>query len=226
MKKTVIFVVLSLMCAYAAAQELPSYDWANFGRYAAANEALAGKQPLAVIMGDSITDGWFSADSAFFQNNNIAGRGISGQVTNQMLVRFRRDVIDLHPEYVIIIAGINDIARNQGYISQENIMGNFQSMCQLASANGIIPILATLIPADKVVWRPAITDTHEQVAALNEKIRAYASANGYKIIDLEVLLADENGAPRSDLSKDSIHPNLAGYKVMEEAVLAVLQSGR
>jgi len=223
MKKTVIFVVLSLMCAYAAAQELPSYDWANFGRYAAANEALAGKQPLAVIMGDSITDGWFSADSAFFQNNNIAGRGISGQVTNQMLVRFRRDVLDLHPRYVVIVAGINDIARNNGYIAEENILGNIESMCELAALHGIIPVLTTLFPAGKIGWRPGITDSLEQVKSFNEKIRAYARTNGLECIDFEPLMADENGITSSELCTDGIHPTLKGYKVLEEAVLKVLK---
>lgn len=226
MKRLNITMMLLVLCSFlAGAQDtlLPSYDWAGFERYEADNKAIEGSSPLAVIMGDSITDGWAEQDPAFFTRNNIVGRGISGQVTSQMLVRFRRDVLDLRPRYVVIIAGINDIARNQGYISQENSIGNILSMCELAVANGIEPVLSTLIPASKVVWRPAITNTRELVAAFNAELRAHAAARGFKLIDLEQLLADENGNTRPDLSEDTIHPTLAGYKIFEEAVLKALQ---
>ena len=226
MKRLNITMMLLVLCSFlAGAQDtlLPSYDWAGFERYEADNKAIAGMSPLAVIMGDSITDGWAEQDPAFFTQNNIVGRGISGQVTSQMLVRFRRDVLDLRPRYVVIIAGINDIARNQGYISQENSIGNILSMCELAVANGIEPVLSTLIPASKVVWRQAITNTRELVAAFNAELRAHAAERGFKLIDLEQLLADENGNPRPDLSEDTIHPTLAGYKIFEEAVLKALQ---
>ena len=226
MKRLNITMMLLVLCSFlAGAQDtlLPSYDWAGFERYEADTKAIAGTSPLAVIMGDSITDGWAEQDPAFFTQNNIVGRGISGQVTSQMLVRFRRDVLDLRPRYVVIIAGINDIARNQGYISQENSIGNILSMCELAVANGIEPVLSTLIPASKVVWRQAITNTRELVAAFNAELRAHAAERGFKLIDLEQLLADENGNPRPDLSEDTIHPTLAGYKIFEEAVLKALQ---
>lgn len=226
MKRLNITMMLLVLCSFlAGAQDtlLPSYDWAGFERYEADNKAIAGTSPLAVIMGDSITDGWAEQDPAFFTQNNIVGRGISGQVTSQMLVRFRRDVLDLRPRYVVIIAGINDIARNQGYISQENSIGNILSMCELAVANGIEPVLSTLIPASKVVWRPAITNTRELVAAFNAELRAHAAERGFKLIDLEQLLADENGNTRPNLSEDTIHPTLAGYKIFEEAVLKALQ---
>lgn len=226
MKRLNITMMLLVLCSFlAGAQDtlLPSYDWAGFERFEADNKAIAGTSPLAVIMGDSITDGWAEQDPAFFTQNNIVGRGISGQVTSQMLVRFRRDVLDLRPRYVVIIAGINDIARNQGYISQENSIGNILSMCELAVANGIEPVLSTLIPASKVVWRPAITNTRELVAAFNAELRAHAAERGFKLIDLEQLLADENGNTRPDLSEDTIHPTLAGYKIFEEAVLKALQ---
>ena len=200
MKRLNITMMLLVLCSFlAGAQDtlLPSYDWAGFERYEADNKAIAGTSPLAVIMGDSITDGWAEQDPAFFTQNNIVGRGI--------------------------IAGINDIARNQGYISQENSIGNILSMCELAVANGIEPVLSTLIPASKVVWRPAITNTRELVAAFNAELRAHAAERGFKLIDLEQLLADENGNPRPDLSEDTIHPTLAGYKIFEEAVLKALQ---
>lgn len=161
-------------------------------------------------------------DPDFFKENNILGREISGQVTSQMLVRFRRDVLDHSPKYVVIIGGINDIARNAGYISLDNILGNIASMCELAVAHGIIPVLATVVPADHIGWRPAITGTREEVASLSAKIREYAAASGIGLIDLEVIMADENGAPRTDLSPDTIHPSYSGYKVIESALLNIL----
>lgn len=224
MKKAIFTLTLLLgLSAMAGAQETPEHDWAQFGRYSADNTQRAGKAPVAVIIGDSITDGWLQQDPAFFEDNNIAGRGISGQVTSQMLVRFRRDVVDLHPRYVVIVAGINDIARNNGYISEENIMGNIESMCELAAVHGIVPVLTTLFPAGKIGWRPGITDALEQVKSLNGKIRAYARASGLQCIDFEPLMADENGITHSDLCTDGIHPTLEGYKVLEEAVLKALK---
>ena len=174
-------------------------------------------------MGDSITDGWFSQDPDFFKNNNLLGRGISGQVTSHMVVRFRRDVVDHHPKYVVILAGINDIARNNGYISLEDTFGNIVSMCEIAKANKIKPVLCTLVPSAYIRWRPAIKDTKEQVARLNAMIKEYAKAKHYKVVDYATVLGDANGETRADLSGDSVHPNLAGYKLMEEALMKVIK---
>ena len=224
MKKAFVILALLLLSAGIRAQELvPSYDWAYFERYAASNESLRGSAPRAVIMGDSITDGWYKADSAFFVGNGIVGRGISGQVTAHMLVRFRRDVLDLAPEYVFILGGINDIARNLGYISLENTLGNIASMCELAVAHGIRPVLTTLLPTDCIPWRKGLTDASEQIQTFNLSIRSYAHENGFLLIDLAVLMTDENGVLKPSLTKDSVHPTLEGYKVMEEAVLQALQ---
>ncbi len=225
MKKIIILAISALFCAsslYAQNQDLPDNDWANFKRYSQANSEVTVK-PKAVLMGDSITDGWYRNDPDFFRDNNFAGRGISGQVTSHMLVRFRRDVIDLHPKYVVILAGINDIARNNGYISLENTFANIVSMCELAKANKIKPVLCTLVPSGYIRWRPAIKDTKEQVDALNGMIKEYAKAHHYKLIDYATLLADGNGVTRQDLSGDSVHPNLEGYKLMEEALLKVVK---
>ena len=174
MKKNILAALAAVLFLVPAhAQELPDQDWAHFGRYAEANAAVV-QAPKAVLMGDSITDAWYSMDPAFFTDHNFAGRGISGEVTSHMLVRFRRDVIDLHPKYVVILAGINDIARNNGYIALENTFGNIVSMCEIARANKIKPVLCTLVPSDKIRWRPALGDVTRQVSALNEMIRAYA----------------------------------------------------
>lgn len=225
MKKVFILALSALFCAVtlsAQNQDLPDNDWAQFNRYSKANSEVTVK-PLAVLMGDSITDGWLRQDPEFFKANNLAGRGISGQVTSHMLVRFRRDVIDLHPKYVVILAGINDIARNNGYISLENTFANIVSMCELAKANKIKPVLCTLVPSGYIRWRPAIKDTKEQVAALNAMIKDYAKAHRYKVVDYATVLADEKGETRSDLSGDSVHPNIDGYKLMEEALLKVIK---
>ncbi len=225
MKRVFILALSALFCAVtlsAQNQDLPDNDWAQFNRYSKANSEVTVK-PLAVLMGDSITDGWLRQDPEFFKANNLAGRGISGQVTSHMLVRFRRDVIDLHPKYVVILAGINDIARNNGYISLENTFANIVSMCELAKANKIKPVLCTLVPSGYIRWRPAIKDTKEQVAALNKMIKDYAKAHRYKVVDYATVLADEKGETRSDLSGDSVHPNMDGYKLMEEALLKVIK---
>lgn len=223
MKKIIIAAIAALFCAVTlSAQDLPDNDWAQFKRYSKANSEVTAK-PLAVLMGDSITDGWYSNDPDFFKANNLLGRGISGQVTSHMLTRFRRDVVDHHPKYVVILAGINDIARNNGYISLENTFGNIVSMCEIAKANKIKPVLCTLVPSGYIRWRPAIKDTKEQVAALNAMIKEYAKAHHYKVVDYATVLADEKGETRSDLSGDSVHPNLAGYKIMEEALMKVIR---
>lgn len=223
MKKIIIAAIAALFYAVTlSAQDLPDNDWAQFKRYSKANSEVTAK-PLAVLMGDSITDGWYSNDPDFFKANNLLGRGISGQVTSHMLTRFRRDVVDHHPKYVVILAGINDIARNNGYISLENTFGNIVSMCEIAKANKIKPVLCTLVPSGYIRWRPAIKDTKEQVAALNAMIKEYAKAHHYKVVDYATVLADEKGETRSDLSKDSVHPNLEGYKIMEEALMKVIR---
>ena len=215
-------VLLLGAAAPLAGQDLPDHDWAGFGRYKE-NNAKVQVRPKAVLMGDSITDGWYAQDPEFFHKNNLVGRGISGQVTSHMLVRFRRDVVDLHPKYVVILAGINDIARNNGYIALENTFSNIVSMCEIAKANKIKPVLCTMVPADHIGWRPALKDTPEQVARLNAMIRDYARKHHYKVVDYTALLADEHGGTRKDLSRDSVHPTIEGYKLMEEALLKVLR---
>ena len=223
MKRIIFAALAALLCAGASfAQDLPDHDRAGFGRYQKANAEVTVK-PLAVRMGDSITDGWYSQDPGFFKDNNLLGRGIGGQVTSQMLTRFRRDVVDHHPKYVVILAGINDIARNDGYISLENTFGNIVSMCELAKANKIKPVLCTSIGSYNIRWRPAIKDTKEQVDKLNAMIKEYAKAKHYKLVDYGTLLSGPDGKVLSEYSEDTVHPNLTGYKVMEEALMKVLK---
>lgn len=130
-------------------------DWANFGRYEAANKSVT-KAPEVVLMGNSITEGWWRNDSAFFKTRNYVGRGISGQTSSQMLVRFRNDVINLNPKAVVILAGTNDIAQNNGPITLENVMNNIISMAELAKAHKIKVYLCSVLPAYEFGWRKGL----------------------------------------------------------------------
>lgn len=197
-------------------------DWAAFGRYAEANKNVK-QAPMLVIMGDSITDFWPNRTSSdFFNKNNIVGRGISGQVTSQMLVRFRRDVLDLKPKYVAILAGTNDIAQNQGYISAENIVGNIISMVEIARANKIKPIVCSILPAAKYPWRPEIQSV-PMVQKINQMLKDYCKKHKIKYIDFYTPMADENNGLPKKYANDGIHPTSDGYAVMEKVLLENLK---
>lgn len=197
-------------------------DWAAFGRYAEANKNVK-QAPTLVIMGDSITDFWPNRTSSdFFNKNNIVGRGISGQVTSQMLVRFRRDVLDLKPKYVAILAGTNDIAQNQGYINAENIVGNIISMVEIARANKIKPIVCSILPAAKYPWRPEIQSV-PMVQKINQMLKDYCKKHKVKYIDFYTPMADENNGLPKKYANDGIHPTSDGYAVMEKVLLENLK---
>ena len=217
MRKICVFIIGILVPMLAAAQN----DWANYNRYAEAN-AQVTEAPKAVLMGDSITDGWPSADPEFFSDNNFVGRGISGQVTSQMLLRFRQDVIDLHPKYVVILAGTNDIAENSGKIDMEKTFGNIVSMCDLAKANGIKPIICSVIPAASFYWHPHVTGAAEKIAQLNAMLEAYAKANRIKYVDYHSAMKDERGGLPESLAKDGVHPTREGYDIMKNLLLKAL----
>jgi len=218
-----------LAAAISISVSAQSQEWPNYRRYASDNDAVKAaqakgtKRPVAVLMGDSITDGWPYADPQFFKDNNLVGRGISGQCTAHMLARFQRDVVELHPKYVAILAGINDIGLNPGFSDLENIYKNIISMCQIAKQNKIKVILCSTPPSDHIGWRPEVTNTSEQVKWLNDNLKAYAKANRIKFCDYAEVLADENGATRKDYSHDSVHPNLDGYKAMEGVLLKAIR---
>jgi len=158
--KKIVLLSLALFSVAALRAEGPA-DWAQYGRYELQNAVL--DRPVEVVfMGNSITDGWIRVDPDFFERNGFLDRGISGQ----MLARFRSDVIDLKPQVVVILAGINDIARNNGPIKLENVFGNIVSMCDLARYNGIKVVLCSLLPCDRFSWRPEM-DPAEEVRRLN-----------------------------------------------------------
>ena len=153
--KKIVLLSLSVFAAFSLFAQQPR-DWAQYGRYERQNAALAGEPVEVVFMGNSITDNWIGADPDFFARNGFVDRGISGQTTAEMLARFRRDVIDLNPKAVVILAGINDIAQNNGAIKLENVFGNIVSMCELAKFNGIRVMLCSVLPCDRFSWRPEI----------------------------------------------------------------------
>ena len=217
MRKISVFIIGILIPMMVSAQN----DWANYNRYAEAN-AQVTESPKAVLMGDSITAGWPSADPEFFSDNNFVGRGISGQVTSQMLLRFRQDVIDLHPKYVVILAGTNDIAENSGKIDMEKTFGNIVSMCDLAKANGIKPIICSVIPAASFYWHPHVTGAAEKIAQLNAMLEAYAKANRIKYVDYHSAMKDERGGLPESLAKDGVHPTREGYDIMKNLLLKAL----
>lgn len=209
-----------LLMATSVSAQTEKGDWAQFGRYADANKRVTTPAKV-VFMGNSITDGWWPKDSTFFIDNNFLDRGISGQTTSEMLVRFRQDVINLKPKAVVILAGINDIAHNNGVISLENVFGNIVSMAELARYNKITPIICSVLPAYDFPWRRGMNPA-PKVIELNKMLKAYADKEGLTYVDYHSAMKDErNGLPKN-LASDEVHPTLEGYKIMEKIVLEAI----
>jgi lysophospholipase L1-like esterase len=197
-------------------------DWANMARYREANRTLpaASGGDRVVVMGDSITDFWQEPRfGGFFPGKPYVDRGISGQTTPQMLLRFRRDVIDLTPKAVVILAGTNDIAGNTGPMTDEDVQGNLASMSELAKAHGIKVVLSSILPvsdyhaaagvAPQTTRRPMA-----RIRTINAWMKSYAAANGHVYLDYFSATLDERGLLREELSADDLHPNAKGYALM------------
>ncbi len=193
--------------------------WANFVRYEQANKFV--KNPVVVFMGDSITDGWFSKRKEFFKENNYVGRGISGQTTSHMLVRL--DVIVLKPKAVAIMAGINDIAGNNGPIKLENIFGNIVSMAELAKANGIKVFLCSTLPSSQIPWRKDIKDVAEKVKVLNAMLKDYAKNNDVIYVDYYSKVVDDKGGLQKEYTYDGVHLNTSTYAILEQIIKEAIQ---
>lgn len=211
-----------------AQDQFSIHDYADFLRYEEANKALgtpSADEKRVVFMGNSITEAWVANNPTFFEDNNYIGRGISGQVTHQMLLRFRADVIDLKPAAVVILAGTNDIAQNSGPASLEEIAQNIMSMADLAIQNGITPILCSVLPAKDYPWKPGM-DPLNKIPKLNAMIKAYALANDIPFVDYFAAMEDGKGGmkvPEHTTENDLVHPNKAGYLVMEGVVKEVIE---
>ena len=195
-------------------------DWAWLERYEGDNQKLPAPVPgerRVVFLGNSITEGWINTDSAFFKGKNYINRGIGGQTTPQMLVRFREDVINLKPEVVVILAGINDIAENTGPSKIENVAGNIFSMAELARINHIKVVLSSVLPASGFPWHPGINPV-ASIIQVNRLLKDYAEKNHLVYIDYYSATLNEDKGFKKELTTDGVHPNLAGYKVMEPLV--------
>jgi lysophospholipase L1-like esterase len=193
-------------------------DFGELSRYRAANQALkppsAGEQRV-IFFGDSITDGWHL--DQFFPGKGYINRGIGGQTTSQMLLRFRQDVIDLQPHVLIILAGTNDVAGNTGPISIEDIERNYATMAELARVHHIVTIFSSVTPVNgDVPEKRELFDTRPaaEINALNAWLKQYCAANGDIYLDYYGAMVDERGEMRDALSADGLHPNEAGYKIM------------
>jgi lysophospholipase L1-like esterase len=214
-----LFAVVFL-AGFASAQ-----DWANTTRFKDANAKLASpsaSENRIVFMGNSITEGWINIDPDFFSGKLYVNRGISGQTTPQMLVRFRPDVINLKPKVVVILAGTNDIAGNTGPSTLEMIMDNLISMAELAKANKIKVVLSSVLPAFDYPWKPGL-EPAPKIVKLNEMIKNYAEKNNIVYLDYFPSMADERNGLKKEYSSDGVHPNMAGYKTMEPLVEQAIQ---
>jgi len=209
-------------------------DWPNLARYREANRALAlaaAGEARVVFTGDSITDNWQQPRfGGFFPGKPYVDRGISGQTTPQMLLRFRRDVIDLNPKVVVILAGTNDIAGNTGPMTDEEIQGNLASMSELAQAHQIRVVLSSVLPVSEYHLFPADLAPPQttrrpmsRILALNDWMKAYAASHGHVYLDYFSATVDANGLLREELSADDLHPNAKGYAVMAPLAEAAIE---
>lgn len=190
-------------------------DFANLARYRAADmrlDAAPAGTDRVVFLGDSITEGWKLEKS--FPDKPYVNRGISGQTTSQILLRFRQDVIDLRPKAVVILVGTNDLAENTGPATLAQIEGNLESMAQLGRANHIGVVLCSVLPTVHYWWHPQLPNPVSRIAALNRWLQAYAAREHYVYVNYYAVMKDASGALKHDLSPDGVHPAPAGYAVM------------
>ena len=220
LKSYLIIILLSLPFT----QKINSQDWntfANTSRYDKANLELklhTKANNRVVFMGNSITEGWIQMRPEFFNNKDYINRGIGGQTTPQMLLRFREDVINLNPSVVIILAGTNDIAGNSGYISLESIIDNIKSMSEIANANGIKVIISSILPAIDYPWKPGL-DPAPKINKINKALKVFSEENNFIYLDYYSAMEDGKGGlkvPDYTAANDLVHPNKAGYLVMEK----------
>jgi lysophospholipase L1-like esterase len=202
-------------------------DWANLHFYHERNQALLklSDPNRVVFIGNSITESWSIFDEKFFIDNPFINRGIGGQTSPQMLLRFRSDVVNLKPKSVVIMAGTNDIAGNTGPISVKNTAENIISMAEIAMANNISVYICSTLPAIRFLWSPKIKPA-QKIVELNSILRKYCNDNGITYVDYYSSMVDDVGGlkvPEYTTANDLVHPNLAGYKVMEKIILNSLK---
>lgn len=218
-KQTILWLMLSFL-GLSTSTKIMAQDWPNLEKYKKANTELSAPtedENRVVFMGNSITEGWSNANPDFFKNNPYINRGISGQTTPQMLLRFRQDVIDLQPKIVVILAGTNDIAGNTGPMTLEQIRDNMLSMVELAKANNISPVVCSVLPAYDYPWRPG-KQPNIKIPKLNAMLQEMAGEQEVMYLDYFSAMADNrNGLPKA-LTTDEVHLTKAGYAEMEKLV--------
>jgi len=195
-------------------------DWANFKKYAAQNSTVKDPAPnenRVVFLGNSIFEGWLNLRPEFFAGKPYYDRGISGQTTPQMLLRFYDDVVALKPKVLVLKAGINDIAQNTGPYDPKHTFNNIKAIVELAKSNGINVVLCSVLPANDFRWRPDL-DPADKVIALNENLKRFAKDAGVLYLDLYSSVVDDRKGMKIEYSEDGVHPNIDGYKVMEPLV--------
>jgi lysophospholipase L1-like esterase len=207
-------------------------DWANLRRFRDSNAVVPAPAPgenRVIFMGNSITEGWKKYFPSEFPGKPYINRGISGQTTPQMLVRFRQDVVALHPKVVVILAGTNDIAGNTGPSTLEMIEDNLADMTEIANANGIRAVLCSVLPVYDYPWRPGL-EPAPKIVALNAWMRHYADSTGNVYVDYHSAMRDERNGMRAELASDGVHPNEAGYQIMvplvERGIAEALRKSR
>lgn len=219
-----VLVAAPTLPASAADEASARLDWAQLSRFEADNLALgppAEGEARVVFMGDSITEGWSRFGPAMFASRSRINRGISGQTTSQMLVRFRADVIALRPRVVVILAGTNDIAGNTGPVSESTVAGHIASMAELARVHGIRVVLLSVLPANRYYWAPALRPG-PRIVALNRLLEDCARQQRLAWVDLHTPMADAEGGLLRAFGEDGVHPNEAGYRAMHGPVEAAL----
>lgn len=221
MQRRLLFILLISLPMFS----LSAQDWPNLAKYQEANAKV--KRPKkgenrVVFMGNSITEGWGNIMPEFFEENPYINRGISGQTTPQMLVRFRQDVVDLQPKAVVILAGINDIAGNTGPSTLDMIADNIQSMAEIARTNGIKVVIASVLPAYDFPWRPGM-EPAPKVVKLNKMLKKYCKQQDFVYLDYFTPMADKKDALKAGLGDDGVHPNLKGYQIMAPLAKAAIE---
>ena len=196
-------------------------DWPNLAKYREANENLKNSSSAGdriVLVGDSITEGWTEFNPEFFQENNMINRGISGQTTPQMLIRFKQDAVHLNPKIIIINGGTNDIWGNTGPSTPEMIIDNLCSMAEIAAKNDINVALSTILPVYKYPESDDIIDPPKTISLINSVLLDYCKQNDLNFLDYYTPMVDEKKGLNSNYGTDGVHPNKEGYNVMENVV--------
>lgn len=221
--RNLFFAILCFCVTVTSAQTLSEYP--NFNRYEKDNHCIIENRnyPKVIFIGNSITDGWASKRPDFFTSHNFLGRGIGGQTSPQLLLRFQKDVIELHPKAVVINIGTNDIAENTGKYDLEYTISNIKSMVELAKANKIKVYLSSVLPVDVYPWRKDIVNAVELVHELNVRIEQLAKDKHVQYIDYFKQMSKANGGMIDEYTYDGVHPTDKGYEVMERIVLSILK---